>query len=307
MPPHLPIRLPLPSASALVLVVLPLLLLLLSTRGAPPPSPSSLYDEARAAWDDQRDAPAAIALLRRAQREEPGGGDRVEVANLLGGMLYTAGRMPEALSAYARAAALAPARPDLHYNLGVLHETVNDTDAAVAAYRAAARASPPNAADDADPSGTAQIVANLGVALVRRGDVDEAVEVYRRGIARTPAASSRLHYNLAMALWQRLRREKAPSSSQGQGDREGQDEGHGTSESQPRARAQANERTPWPLLLGRPTPTPRWQPCGPSSASNRRGSKGMGGSPTSSTRSTATTTRHTSRTRRPWLSSPRSE
>jgi tetratricopeptide (TPR) repeat protein/SAM-dependent methyltransferase len=77
------------------------------------------------------------------------------------------------------AAALAPRRPEVHFNLGHVHERRGDSEAAIAAYRQAVRLAPDYA----------QAWNNLAHTLLGAGQVSEAIAACRQAARLTPDAA----------------------------------------------------------------------------------------------------------------------
>jgi predicted O-linked N-acetylglucosamine transferase (SPINDLY family) len=90
----------------------------------------------------------------------------------LGPLLF----VPYARDLAARAAALAPARAETHFNRGVLLESLGRSEAAMAAYDQAIRLHP----------GLADAWNNRGNIFRARGQMEEAVDSFRRAVAVAP-------------------------------------------------------------------------------------------------------------------------
>jgi len=99
------------------------------------------------------------------------------------------GRLDEAITAYRRAIAAAPAFAEALNALGIALQQRGDLAGAVAAYRAALAANPDYAS----------ACSNLGAALFTQGEVDAALDWYRRAIELRPDHAD-AHYNLGKAL-----------------------------------------------------------------------------------------------------------
>ncbi len=106
---------------------------------------------------------------------------------MAGGKLQNEGKLPQALAAYAEAAAIDQRSPDLFNNLGVALRTVDRMAAAEACYRRAQAMLPNN-------SGNLSNLANL---LRERGRLAEAEKLHRRALAIKPN-DPRLIYNAAL-------------------------------------------------------------------------------------------------------------
>lgn len=108
--------------------------------------------------------------------------------HLLGGLLQDAGRLDEAVNAYARALELAPEDVPALVHLGEIHLLQGRREEGEAALRKALAATPEDAA----------IHALLGQAALDRGDFREAADRLEAALRGAPAAN-RLHYPLSRA------------------------------------------------------------------------------------------------------------
>jgi tetratricopeptide (TPR) repeat protein len=116
----------------------------------------------------------AVALLEGVVRRQPN-----EVAWFTLGQIYKGrGDYGRAIGALRQAAMLAPGRPEIrqwlavtYYQVGTSHLTAGAWEDAAAALEEAIRWQPE----------LAEAHCNLGQALLRRGDLDKAVEAFRRG------------------------------------------------------------------------------------------------------------------------------
>jgi tetratricopeptide (TPR) repeat protein len=108
--------------------------------------------------------------------------------HLLGGLLQDAGRLDEAVTAYARALELAPDDVPALIHLGEIHLLQGRREEGEAALRKALAAMPEDAATNA----------LLGQSALERGDFREAVDRLEAALRGAPAAN-RLHYPLSRA------------------------------------------------------------------------------------------------------------
>jgi tetratricopeptide (TPR) repeat protein len=107
----------------------------------------------------------------------------------LGNILRTLDRLPEAISCYERALALAPASVDTLYNLGNTYQDLGQPERAAACFERALRVNPE----------AVELHNNLGTALQDLGRLDEAIDCYRKALALRPDLVESLD-NLAGAL-----------------------------------------------------------------------------------------------------------
>jgi len=109
--------------------------------------------------------------------------------NNLGGYLYKAGRIKEALEHYRKAVQINPNYTDALNNLGVALAAEGRYDEAIESYHQALRINPdyPSALN------------NLGIALAARGQLDDAIEDYRKALRISPGYADALD-NLGAAL-----------------------------------------------------------------------------------------------------------
>lgn len=163
--------------------------------------------------------PEAEALAARLLKAHP---QDVGLLNLHGTACSEQGRLEAAAASLRQAAALAPASPELQFNLGVTCGRLGRPDEAIAAYRRAVTLKPDFAVahynlgtalkdarqfDEAAAAleravalqpGYAAAHANLGTVRQAQGRLDEAVAAYRAALAITPSA--RVLLSLASAL-----------------------------------------------------------------------------------------------------------
>jgi eukaryotic-like serine/threonine-protein kinase len=195
-----------------------------------PPDTLALLGEA---LTQSRDATAAVAVLRPAQRQNPGhAGLSLALAQALEQLL----RRPEAIRYYMMARAI---RPESGHALAHALELQNEIDEAIAIFRDLVRLDPSIArhysclakslrsrglareADEALDSGIAAgrestrrrandpfVHVILGTALSQRGRLDEAVAEYQAALVRNPGYAAAHHY-LGLALQQQGRFEDA--------------------------------------------------------------------------------------------------
>jgi FkbM family methyltransferase len=104
-----------------------------------------------------------------------------------GSKLQSAGKLDQALAAYAEAAAIDQRQPELYNNLGVALRAVGRMAAAETAYRRALALAPASAGN----------LSNLGNLLRERGRLAEAEALHRRALAIKPD-DPRLIYNAAL-------------------------------------------------------------------------------------------------------------
>jgi serine/threonine protein kinase/Tfp pilus assembly protein PilF len=137
--------------------------------------------------------PAAVALLRRAQRQYPAD---FWINEFLGIGLDHEKAKPEELTEAVRfltaAVALRPESPGAHYNLGKALRHQGQFDEAIASYQKALALDPKYALAHN----------NLGVALEAQGQVDAAIASYRTAISLDPKYAG-AHDNLGMVLYNR--------------------------------------------------------------------------------------------------------
>ena len=103
-------------------------------------------------------------------------GRDVDAWNVLG-LATEAADPAQALAAWGKAAALAPAHPEAHFRIGDLYRRQGNNAAAVTAYRQALRGMPKHPV----------LLNNAGLALQADGDLAAAEESYREAIAAQPA------------------------------------------------------------------------------------------------------------------------
>jgi predicted O-linked N-acetylglucosamine transferase (SPINDLY family) len=96
-----------------------------------------------------------------------------EIHTNLGNALQLAGRVDEAIAAYQRALSLRPGHLDARINLGEAYKSVGQFDRAVEELGRVLRANP----------NSFEALVNLGGALQARGDLDEAADAFERAIA----------------------------------------------------------------------------------------------------------------------------
>ena len=108
--------------------------------------------------------------------------------NNLGAHWINVGRLDRAEPALRQALAYGPHLADAHYNTGLLLFKMDRVAAAVAAYRETLRLDPRYAAEY-----------NLALALQTLGETDQAREMYRAAIKKTPQNPD-AHYNLGLLL-----------------------------------------------------------------------------------------------------------
>ena len=118
--------------------------------------------------------------------------DSAEVKLLLGQVLVETGRLEEAKTALARAVALNPSLPTVHLNLGAVYWRQQETDAAIAEWRAELSAHP--------DSFQANYTLGAGLAL-SAAHTAEAEKLLRRAAALEPGNAMAL-YQLAKLVWQ---------------------------------------------------------------------------------------------------------
>jgi len=119
---------------------------------------------------------AAATRLQEYRRTYPGDERAAAVAFQLGDLHEQAGRLPQAVSELAAAAAAPceePLRTEVHYRLGACREKLNDTSGALAAYRQAA------ACADPDDPFRLSALARGAVLSEDSGDLRAALSAYR--------------------------------------------------------------------------------------------------------------------------------
>jgi len=115
--------------------------------------------------------------------------DNYVAYNVLGGCLYRAGRLDEAISSFRTAVEINPRFASAENNLGLALAHQGKRQEAMRHYRLALEYSP------AYP----QAMINLGDALTMEGRLDEAIQQYREALRRDPDLASALN-NLALVL-----------------------------------------------------------------------------------------------------------
>jgi tetratricopeptide (TPR) repeat protein len=134
--------------------------------------------------------PAAVALLRRAQRQYPAD---FWINEFLGLGLNQEKAKPEELTEAVRflsvAVALRPESPGAHYNLGNALRHKGQFDEAIASYQKALALDPKYALAHN----------NLGIALKAKGQVDAAIASYQKALALEPK-NAKAHDNLGGIL-----------------------------------------------------------------------------------------------------------
>jgi Tfp pilus assembly protein PilF len=115
--------------------------------------------------------------------------DNYVAYNVLGGCLYRAGRLDEAIASFRTAIEIKPRSASAENNLGLALAHQGKLQEALRHYRLALEYSP------AYP----QAMINLGDALAREGKLDEAIHQYREALRRDPDLAPALN-NLALVL-----------------------------------------------------------------------------------------------------------
>jgi predicted O-linked N-acetylglucosamine transferase (SPINDLY family) len=120
--------------------------------------------------------------------------------NDAGAMLAQSGRLTEAISAFRRAVAVAPAYPEAHNNLANVYQMTGDLDRAVEGYQAALRLRPQYA----------EAHRNLASALRRLGRLEESIEELATAVWLNPAyieaAALLVHQLQQLCDWRSLDR-----------------------------------------------------------------------------------------------------
>ena len=133
----------------------------------------------------------AIAAYARALELDPG---FAEIHNNLGYLLQISGELRDAIAHYRAASGLRPDNYRAHYNLGNALFLTGKNEEAVAAFREAAKLNP----------GHAQTWDHLGIVLQRLGRAAEAESCFRRRIEVEPDSADAFHA-LALELQQQGR------------------------------------------------------------------------------------------------------
>lgn len=149
------------------------------------PQDVALHNLHGSACSQQGDLASAAESFRKASSLAPAS---PELAFNLGVTLGRLGRLDDAAAAYARAVKLKPDFAVAHYNLGTALKDSGRHEAAVASLQRAVALQPRDVASQA----------NLGAALQALGRVDEALASYRAAQAIAPSAKG--HLSLASAL-----------------------------------------------------------------------------------------------------------
>lgn len=126
-----------------------------------------------------------------------------------------AGQAKEALEAYDRAARKVPASdPALHFNRGAALSALGKHDQAGQEFLRATEAK--------DPSLRGAAFYNLGNSFVRRNQLKEAIEAYKRSLGVNPK-DERTKWNLELALRRKQEEEKKQKDDQNNGDKDKDD------------------------------------------------------------------------------------
>ena len=157
---------------------------------------------------------AAAAAFARALAIDPASAD---LHYNLGNALLAAGRTDEAIGSYRRAVELRPLYPDAYNNLGLACVRQRRLDVAAQCYAAALDCRADDAAalanlaallPELEPAPEAQACANLGVAALRRGLLEDAAAWLGRAVDLQPESVEALN-NLGVALRELARPEEA--------------------------------------------------------------------------------------------------
>ncbi|MEZ6194553.1 MAG: tetratricopeptide repeat protein [Planctomycetota bacterium] len=135
-------------------------------------------------WDQRKAAEAAEAYERAVAADPSLAGPRVN----LGRALFRLGKLDEADAAFAEALRLDAGMPLLHFDLASLRKAQRRPEEAAACYREAIRLDPE----------FAEAHCNLASLLIDAGDVEAAIDHYRRGHA---AGSRRRTWRYPSAVW----------------------------------------------------------------------------------------------------------
>jgi superkiller protein 3 len=111
--------------------------------------------------------------------------------------LQQQGKLDEAIAAFRKALTFAPNAPEIHNTLGTTLRQKGDMEGARAEFQEAARLNKIKSNAQA-----ATFATNTGIARLREGKLDEAIERFQAAIALDPA-SAQAYYNLARALQQK--------------------------------------------------------------------------------------------------------
>ncbi|HJT76014.1 MAG TPA: tetratricopeptide repeat protein, partial [Gemmataceae bacterium] len=144
------------------------------------------------------DLSQAERLARQAVQSDA---DNGPAWHLLGDVLLSQNRSPDAADAYRQALRLQPGAPDLHYGLGLALARQGRPAEAVPHFRQALHRRPEHA-----PARR-----HLGIALAELGRLDEALPLLRQAAQESPN-SAPVHLNLGTALAQAGRPEEAAAS-----------------------------------------------------------------------------------------------
>jgi tetratricopeptide (TPR) repeat protein len=129
----------------------------------------------------------AIAFYEQAIRFKP---EFTEAHNNLGNSLENAGRIDEAMGSYQQAIRLKPNFALAHYNLGNALRRAGRIKDAIASYKKAIQLKP-------DLAGAYN---NLGNVFRENGQLDDAIAAFKNAVALIPTGSAEMQANLSLAL-----------------------------------------------------------------------------------------------------------
>jgi Flp pilus assembly protein TadD len=133
----------------------------------------------------------AAAALKRAIDVKP---DYAEAHFALGTVMQQQGNFAGAVAALRQALVHAPNAPEIHNALGNALRQTGDIEAARVEFQEAARLNKIKSNQQA-----AMFATNTGIAKLKAGNVDEAIETLQRAVQLDPT-NSQAYYNLAKAL-----------------------------------------------------------------------------------------------------------
>src|SRR5262249_20166145 len=140
------------------------------------------------------------SAFRMAVKARP---DYAEALYALGTVVQQQGKLDEAISAFRAAMRIAPNAPEIHNTLGTALRQKGDIESARAQFAEGARLKKRKADLQA-----ATFAINTGLARLKAGDVDPAIERFEAAVKLVPDDAT-AHYHLARALLKKGRREAA--------------------------------------------------------------------------------------------------